>query len=177
MIEELTSLLVRALDFAAEAHALLSKHEASASRVVVLSDTYDHLAKFSLAQDELFREALHCAEHGLYRPAHVMAWAGFMDFIHHKVFEDGGTKLSQNYPKWQAATPEELREEVTDYQVVEACRKVGLCSKTEMKAVHALLNKRNECAHPSTFFPGINETLGFISEVLQRLGTMRVRKL
>jgi hypothetical protein len=48
-------------------------------------------------------------------------------------------------------------------------RTISLYNKTTMKALHGLLNKRNECAHPSGYFPDFNETLGFIGELFKRI--------
>jgi hypothetical protein len=39
--------------------------------------------------------------------------------------------------------------------VIETGRVVKAYNKTTMKALHGLLNTRNECAHPSDFYPGI----------------------
>jgi hypothetical protein len=63
------------------------------------------------------------------------------------------------------------------FQLIEAARDLGLCTRTEMKALHGLLNKRNECAHPSDYFPLVNETLGYVAEVLQRIGQLQLRRL
>jgi hypothetical protein len=38
-----------------------------------------------------------------------------------------------------------------------------------MKALHGLLNRRNECAHPSEYFPDLNQTLGYVSELFSRI--------
>jgi len=163
--------------FEKEAHSILSVHEASPSRLVVLEDTYRKLRALSLKQDELIRQALRCVENDLYRAAHVMAWAGFMDFYEEKLASDGLKKLHAVRPNWKGVSIEELREEVNEYQLIDAARALALCGKTEAKALHGLLNKRNECAHPSDYFPSLNETLGFISEILQRIAALQPRKL
>ena len=160
----------RAIAFAQDAHAILGMHEgASTSRVVLLNESYEKLATLSVAQDDLFRQALRCTESGLYRAAHVMGWAAFMDFIEDKICEDGLVALRKARPKWAATTKEDLRETVNEYQLVDAAKALGLCSKTQAKALHGLLNKRNECAHPSHFFPGLNETLGYLAELFARV--------
>jgi hypothetical protein len=159
----------RLRDFEAEAHQIFSTHETSQSRVVVLSDTYAQLAGLSLDQDELFRQALRCIENELYRAAHVMAWAGFIDLYERRLCSDGLAALAQARPKWSASTLEDLRETVTEYQLVEAGKAVNLLTKNDVKALHGLLNKRNECAHPSAFFPGLNESLGYVSELFRRI--------
>jgi ribosomal protein S18 len=106
-----------------------------------------------------------------------MAWAAFMDFLELKLSSDGFKKLRVAYPRWNFKTIEDLREEVSEYQIIEATRKVGLCEKNQTKALQGLLNKRNECAHPSNFYPGLNETLGYISEVFQRIRAIQPKKL
>jgi len=163
------NLAIRLKAFESEAHTILGIHEEAPSRVVLLDASYSKLIGLSLAQDDLFRQALRCIESRLFRAAHVMAWAAFMDFFEHKLAEDGLKKIKAQYPNWNTKSVEDLRETVVEYQLIEASRKIGLCSKTEMKALHGLLNKRNECAHPSNYFPGYNEALGYLSELLQRI--------
>jgi hypothetical protein len=46
---------------------------------------------------------------------------------------------------------------------------IGGYNKTTMKALHGLLNKRNECAQPSGYSPDLNRTLGFIGELVDRI--------
>jgi hypothetical protein len=174
----LRELVLRLQAFQREAHSVLSVHEtSSASRLVQLEKSYKDLGALSLRQDELLRQALRCVESELFRAAHVMAWAGFMDFLEEKLASDGLKRLRGVRPKWKASSVEELRENTGEYQLIEAARDLGLCSKTEMKAFHGLLNKRNECAHPSDHFPLLNETLGYIAEILQRIGRLQPRKL
>ena len=167
----------RASGFETEAHSILGIQESSASRVIQLEDTYDQLGKLSLSQDELFRQSLRCVEHGLYRASHVMAWAGFMDFLEEKLASDGLVKVRNIRPTWKGASMEEMREYVNEYALVEITQPLGLCTKNEMKALLGLLNKRNECAHPSGYSPGLNETLGYFSELLGRVGKLAPKSL
>jgi hypothetical protein len=163
--------------FAAEAHAILGRHESSPSRVFLLEDSYRKLTALTLKQDDLMRQALRCMEKELYRASHVMAWAGFMDFLEEKLGSDGFVKLRAHRAKWVFANVIELRESVVEYQIIDAAWDVGLCEKSEAKALQGLLNKRNECAHPSDFYPGLNETVGYFSEILQRIETLRKKTL
>jgi hypothetical protein len=156
---QLEEMVRRVRAFRKEAHAILGSHEASPSRVVLLEDTYKQLTGLNLLQDDLFRQALRCLESELYRAAHVMAWAAFMDFLEEKLGSDGFKKLKQVRPNWKFATVVELREAQPEYQIIDAAKDVGLCAKSEAKGLHGLLNKRNECAHPSAYFPALNETL------------------
>jgi hypothetical protein len=160
--------------FRRDAHELFSKYESSPSRVVDLTKTYQQLRGLSIQQDDLFRQSIRCAEQQLYRAAHVMAWAAFMDFLEEKIAGKGFPALHSAYPKWSSCKSiEELRENVVEYQLIEAAHKMKLCSKTQKKALQGLLNKRNECAHPSEFFPELNETLGYISELFQRIAQIQ----
>ena len=161
--------VARVLAFENEAHAVLEVLEEAPSRVIALSSTYKELDILSLKQDDLFRQSLRCIETELYRAAHVLAWAAFMDFLEEKLASDGMKKLKAVRPKWSYDSMEDLREGVSEYQIIEAAKPVGLCTKNQVKALHGLLNKRNECAHPSDYYPGLNETLGYASELLQRI--------
>jgi hypothetical protein len=174
---DLDKVLQSARAFEREAHKILSVHEAAPSRLVVLEGTYRTLSALSLSQDELIRQALRCIEAELYRAAHVMAWAGFMDFLEERLGSDGLVKLRAMRANWKASSIEELRENVVEYQLIDVARDLGLCGKAEAKALHGMLSKRNECAHPSGYFPGLNETLGYVSELLNRIGQIQPRKL
>lgn len=173
----LDRLVRRVRSFGREAHSILAVHEASRSRLVLLEETYRKLGTLSLRQDELFRQALRCVENELFRASHVMASAAFMDFVEEKLAGDGLVRVRAARPSWKAASIQDLRENVPEYQLLESARDLGLCGKTECKALHGLLNKRNECAHPSDYYPGLNETLGYLAEILQRIGLLHRRKL
>jgi hypothetical protein len=161
--------------FEQEAHTILAQHETSPSRLILLEDTYGKLNKLSLQQDDLLRQALRCVENELYRAAHVMSWAAFMDFLEEKLASDGFNKLRNIRPIWKTSSVEDLRDNHVEFQIIEVAKDLGLYTKTEMKALHGLLNKRNECAHPSSYFPGLNESLGYVSELINRIDMLQQR--
>ena len=169
--------LGRARAFEREAHGIFAVHEAAPSRLVLLEDTYKRLTALTLRQDDLLRQALRCVENELYRAAHVMAWAAFMDFLDEKLASDGLVKLRALRSAWRMSSVEELRENVVEHQLIDAARDLGLLGKTEAKALQGLLSKRNECAHPSSYFPGLNETLGYAAEVWNRIGHLQPKSL
>jgi hypothetical protein len=175
-VQRVEAILAQAQAFQKEAHAILAVHETSKSRIVLLEETYDKLTGLSLKQDDLFRQALRCAEHGLFRAAHVMAWSAFVDFFEESLASDGFKKLRAARPKWKFTSVEDLRDQYTEYAIIEAAEGSGLCAKSEKKAFLGLLSKRNECAHPSAYFPGLNETLGYISELFQRIQNLQAKK-
>jgi len=170
--------VARSVRFQLEAHEILSRHETvKSSRVVVLSTTYKKLSTLNLRQDDLMRQALRCVENGLFRAAHVMGWAAFMDFLEEKFQSDGLVKLRAVRQNWKGQTIEDMREYVPERQLVEATKDLGLATKNEMGALIALLNRRNDCAHPSSYYPQLNETLGYLSELMQRIFQLKDKKL
>ncbi len=156
--------------FRKEANRILATLESSQSRTITIEETYKHLTKLSVKQDDLFRQALRCTEQSLYRAAHVLAWAALMDFLEERLARDQFKKLSKIRPRWNVGSIEDLRDVGSDFQIVDVLRELGLCSKNDDKALKGLLSRRNECAHPTEYYPGLNESLGYISEILQRLG-------
>jgi hypothetical protein len=170
--EPLRGLLAQLASLEADAQTILATHEAASARVMTLEQSYELLTGLSLDQDELFREALRAVESNLYRAAHVLAWAGFVDYLHSYLLPDHQAALQSVQPKWQLGAAEELRDQA-DFQVIQAAKAAGVFGKTVMKALHGLLNRRNECAHPSTYFPDLNQTLGYISELFSRIEKLK----
>jgi hypothetical protein len=173
---ELHALIGRVSRFERAAHELLAQHENAPSRVISLAETRKQVAILSLKQTELVEESLRALEHALYRPAIVMAWAAFMDFLQDKLATDGLARVRASRPNWSNCTTlSELRENVTEYNMLQVARELKLLSKAEYKALQGLLSKRNECAHPSGYRPGLNEALGYVSELLNRIPTINQR--
>jgi len=156
--------------FQNEAHKILSVHEsAQKSRVIMLHSSFEKVKTLSLKEEDLFNEALNCVENGFNRSAIVLSWVGFMHFILEKIESYGLQNVKIKKPKWEYRSIEELMEQQSEYSIIELLMDIGYCSKTEKKALHGLLNKRNECAHPSSHTPNINEALGYISELFERI--------
>lgn len=162
-----------------ELHQQLAKYEGSGkSRVISLRESYMRLAGLSLQQDELFRQAMQCIEQGIYRAAIVMAWAAFMDVLEQKLGEDDYAKLRAAKTGWaKLLTVEDLHEITNDYQVIEAAKDLKVLNKSEMKTIHGLLSKRNECAHPSGYKTDLNESLGYVAELLNRVEKINSKAL
>ena len=167
-MDSLSEMLRTVRKFEKEAHTILGRHEASLSRVVVLEESYRRLSRLSLKQDDLFRQSLRCVEHELYCAAHVMGWAAFVDFLEGELALDGFVRLNATRPNWSVSSIEDLRE-YPEHQIIEAARDAKLLSKGLAKTLIGLLSRRNECAHPTDYSPGMNEALGYISELLGRV--------
>ena len=173
MLEVLRNFLTRARAFENESHSILATHETTVYRVITIEDTYSILTKLSLQQEKLFREALRCVENQLFKAAHVMAWAAFMDYLEDKMIAEYLVDIKIVRQKWSINSKEDLREQATEYLLIAVCREVKLFNKNEEKAFQGLLNTRNECAHPSGYSPALNETLGYISQLLNRINTLQ----
>ncbi|WP_377323416.1 hypothetical protein ACFJIY_01970 [Pimelobacter simplex] len=151
----------------------LAKREASSHRVITLEESYAKLAALTIKQDALMTEALRCLEYGLYRPAHVAAWAACIDFCHDWAAEPQRLpKLKAVRSKWALNDASDFRQQ-TDFAFFEALKAAGLITNTVMKAMHGLLNKRNECAHPEDYDPTINDSLGYVDEMMKRIAALQ----
>jgi len=155
--------------FRAEAISSFSQIESSKSRKFSLDKSYDNLTKLTLKEDDLFRQALRCVELEVYRGAHILAWCGFFNCIIRLLESDGFASLKAARPAWSFVSAEELGESISEHQVIEALRPMGITGKADQKALIGLLSRRNECAHPTDYFPDLNQTLGYISELFQRI--------
>lgn len=169
---DLSATLVRIASLEADAHQILAKHESSSrARIVTIEQSYSRLKTLSLDQDSLFRESLRAIENDLQRAAHVLAWAAFMDYFQEVLSRDGFDAIN-NVRKWGVASVEDLREHHGDHATIEAAAAAGLIAKSMKKALHGLLNKRNECAHPSQHSPDLNESLGYVSDLFRRIESL-----
>lgn len=166
----------RAAAFEVAAHRLFSSFDSSPSRVIELVEARKQLTILSLKQDDLMREALRAIEVDLLRPAIVMAWAAFMDFIEDKLASDNLVTVHSKRPAWaKHKSIDDIKENVSEYQLVEVAKDAKVITKAEMKALHGLLSKRNECAHPTGYKPKLSEAVGFIAELLNRIPTIDQR--
>lgn len=161
--------------FWSEASEILGAVESSTTRKITLDESYKNLLALSLKQDDLFRQALRCVEVGVFRAAHVMAWAGFVDCLQSLLASDSFVKLNAAYPLWAITSLDQLREGQTEFSIIDALHKIGAIGKSEKKAFHGMLSKRNECAHPADYYPTFNETLGYITELFSRLSALEKR--
>lgn len=165
----LEDVLQRVNSFQKEAHQILSVDETALSRVVILNYTYQNLQKLSLQQDELLRQALRCVENELYRAAHILAWTALADLIENILASDNFKKLKSVRRNWNISSIDDLRDNIPEFQIIEACKDLSLTTKGEMRMLHGFLSKRNLCAHPSDFFPDYNQTLGYIADILSTM--------
>lgn len=165
------------LSFEKEAKRILAKHESSFHRIITIEDTYRRLSALNLKQDDLLRQSLRCVEMTVFRGAHVLAWAAMADYIEEWFELDAFQRLKATRPNWKNINAvEDLRERYPEFQIIEAFKACGFCAKSMENALKGLLAKRNECAHPSNYYPDLNTTLGYISDLLIRFEMLEKKK-
>ncbi|MCY3626368.1 MAG: hypothetical protein F4039_04525 [Gammaproteobacteria bacterium] len=168
----------RITNFTTFAHSVFSRFEsASQSRTIELHETYRKVDILNSKQDDLIRQAIRCTEHELYRAAHVMAWSAAIDFLTEYANLDSLQAIRKVRPVWKIKDLESLKETRGEFAIIEAMKESGLIKKREQKAFQGLLSKRNECAHPSDYYPDLNQSLGYISEIIDRLCNLNDRIL
>ena len=171
-----TRIQQRAVAFRDAAQSIFAKYEASRDRVITLTESRKTLSNLSIAQNLLFDQALKCTDNSLFRAAHVMAWAAFMDFLHERLASDGFARLHRQRPNLSKCTSlDELREGLTDYECIRVAHDLKIITKQQMKTLHGLLSERNQCAHPGPSEPTLNETLGFISKLFRYIKEIQQR--
>jgi hypothetical protein len=114
-----------------------------------------------------------CVTAGLNRPAQIMAWLALINLVFEKLSEDGLVALKRERPAWHGTDIYEISETITEFAIVDTLQLVGLATKTEKKNILGLLSRRNECAHPTSYQPTSNESLGYIDEVINRMSKLQ----
>jgi hypothetical protein len=165
--------LARFSAFKDEALTLFATDERSVHRIISINQTYDRLTGLSVKQDDLLRQALRCVEVGAYRAAHVMAWSALVDHVQEKMGSDGFIAINTAMPKWHITDVSDLRERFTEFACIDAAKAAMILTKNQAKALHGLLSRRNECAHPSSYYPDLNQSLGYVSEVITRFDELK----
>lgn len=156
-------------NFRREAEAIFGFSETSIHRTADLAASYAAIDSLSANQADMLRQALRCVEVGVYRAAHVLGWACLADFLQQMADSDNFKALNAKYPDWQIKNLDCLRDKIGEFNLIEGMFHSGMITKAEKKALQAMLNKRNECAHPTEYFPDLNQSIGFIAECISRL--------
>jgi len=164
-----------ALAFKSEAHKLFGTIETSKSRIHTLDESYRLIGEISVEQDDQFRQAIRCCEHGLYRASHVVAFTGLIDWLQKYCERDAFATIRAALPRHTINDLSDIRENVGEHLLIEKMKDCGLLKRGEAKAFLGLLHRRNECAHPTSYYPDMNQTIGYLSEIFQRLKAIQGR--
>lgn len=168
----------RASSFETQSKDIFSIHETSGYRTGSVEKSLEQLQGLSVKQEELLKEAIKSIKHELYRSAHVAAWAAFIDFFEQKMASDGLLKLKSLNPDFSKfKSIEDIREKITEHQLIEYALKLGLIKTWEARILHGELVKRNKCAHPSDYKVNQNITLGYVNGLMDWIDKIMDRSL
>lgn len=173
--DDLIRILRRFASLQADIVGLFGQVETSPQRVITAEKTLSTLTSLNVTQKDMLLQAVRCIQFGVFRAAVVLSWAGMVDYLEQRLAADGFQRLNSVRPKWNVSDVEDLRERFTEHATIEAARDAGLYGKALMKSLLGHLHTRNQCAHPSGYDPGLNEALGYLSDVLQHIQRLEAR--
>jgi hypothetical protein len=145
-------------------------------RDVSLRQSRRQVQRLSLQQEDLLQESLACIEGGLYRAAHVTAWQAFIDLVSEALVTDRATEMYRLRPDIYQVTATEVRERLPEYDLITVAREVGLLTMAATKRSYGLLSMRNDCAHPSSYRPGLTDALGYVSELIASMTDLQTSR-
>src|SRR5215204_6499012 len=116
MLDQITK---RAVSFEKAAHKLLSMHEGAASRIVDARKSLARVTALSIKQEDMLKQAVRCIEVEVFRAAHVLAFAAFIDYLHEIAERDAFSALNAAREKWSVVSVEDIRERISDYSFIE----------------------------------------------------------
>jgi hypothetical protein len=152
--------------FEKEAAKLLANFDgAVAARAFNAHEALVEVNGLSIEQSDSLKQAVRCVEHNLYRAAFVMAWTAVADLLLVLAIKNE-PEIKTARPKWKFEDKASLSDAFGDHAIVEALKEAKVISKGQMKSLHGLLHRRNQCAHPSDYFPSADEALGYIREAI-----------
>jgi len=114
-------------------------------------------------------EAILALESGALRASVVFLWAGAMQTIREKCFAKGAATLSAELMRHnQKATRIRRLEDLSatkDRDLLESTPGLGVFDGTQKKVLVACLDLRNQCGHPSSYWPRKLRVKAFIEDV------------
>jgi hypothetical protein len=163
--EEFQATLASIRSFEREAAEILGRSDSAVTpRAFNAHEALKKVSTLSISQADLLKQAVRCIEVEVFRAAIVMAWAAVADLILElAVLEhDEVTRVRS----WSYADKATLGESQAEFNVIETLHVAKVLTKGQKKSLQGMLHRRNECAHPSGYFPGANEALGFLDEAI-----------
>jgi len=123
----------------------------------------------NVAARKYVEEAILALESGALRASAVFLWAGAMQTIREKCFAKGATVLLAELKRHSQKTATIRRLEdltaVKDRDLLESTPGLGVFDGQQKKALVECLNLRNQCGHPSSYWPRKLRIKAFIEDV------------
>ncbi len=151
-----------------EAHAILSIHESSPSRVVLLEELVKKLSGTPIDVQEYFKESIKCLESGLFRAAVVFSWAGHFDVYSEYLYRTHEADIRLIRKNWGFKDVVELREKYAESQILDVGKDVNFINKAKLRILQGQLSQRNSCAHPTMYKPSMNATIGYVDQMVSQ---------
>ena len=158
--------LYRARKATHKAHAILSIHESSPSRVVLLEDMVKRLSGTPIDVQDYFKESIKCLESGLFRAAVVFSWAGHFDVYSEYLYKAYESDIKSARNNWGFKDVVELREKYAESQILDVGKEVNFIKKADLRMLQGQLSQRNRCAHPTMYKPSMNATIGYVDQMV-----------
>ncbi|MRJ77557.1 hypothetical protein GEV29_13510 [Aeromicrobium sp. SMF47] len=111
-------------------------------------------------------EALECLSHELHRPAHVSVWNAFAATALTILAADEFGAVRAVRPSWKGTTVEDLSMHTSGELLLEMLSQLGLVDLAEVDDLGILLQRRDDCAHPTFYTPTSEETVVYVAEVV-----------
>ena len=165
---ELQELIKRVMKAERTAHSILSKHEASPSRIIHLEDLVRRLSGSPIDVQDYFNEAITCLEQKLYRAAIVMSWAGHFHVFVEKLYKYHEADIRTIRSKWQFKDLSEFKENFAEAHILEAGKVVKFIKRADLRILDGQLSLRNQCAHPTMYRPTLNSSIGYVDQMISQ---------
>ena len=127
------------------AHSVLSSHEASPSRAIILRESVRKSID-ALPEDvrDYFGEAFRCMEAGMHRAAVVALWGGYIYVFRTALGEATGSDEGDGKRRRKSGSDLDA---LSDSRLLDVAAKRGFVRPQEAKELQGYLAIRNRCAH------------------------------
>ena len=153
---------------AREAHDILSIHESSPSRVVLLEELVRKLSGTPIDVQEYFKESIRCLESGLFRATVVFSWSGHFGVYSEYLYRAHEADIRSIRDKWKFNDVFELREKYAESQILDVGKEVKFIKNPTLRILQGQLSQRNSCAHPTMYRPSMNTTIGYVDQMVSQ---------
>jgi hypothetical protein len=133
-------------------------------RPVVLRE----VAALSAMSSAEFVTAHQSLEQSLLRPAHVAAWNGYIALALMRMANDDFDALRKVRPKWAVTSVEDLAMRTPGRTLIDLLVELELVDADQEFALAELQQRRNDCAHPTSFAPTLAQTRAYLDDILDR---------
>ncbi|MCW2800501.1 MAG: hypothetical protein JWQ70_1973 [Aeromicrobium sp.] len=131
-------------------------------------DILREVAALSEVSSAEFSTAHLALEYKLMRPAHVAAWNGYVALALMRMANDDFHALRRIRPKWDVTSIEDVAMRTPGRTLIDLLVELRIVGADQEFALAALLQRRNDCAHPTSFEPTIEQTADYLDDILDR---------